>query len=166
MTRFKLKLLHMATFFMLCTTTLAQAESIQKLGFIDTERVWRESKQAQQIIKTLNQEFASRQQQLEQMQQQGMELEAQLENNNNPNEKENILKKLKELDKKFRQEQTKFNADFDIRRNEEFAALQQNANKVIFALAKRDGYDVILKDVVFINSKFDITDHVIREMNK
>ena len=49
--------------------------------------------------------------------------------------------------------------DYNLRRNEEFAALQQNANRVIVDLAKREGYDFILQDVIYVNGRYaDITD--------
>jgi len=36
---------------------------------------------------------------------------------------------------------------------------------VITELAQRDGYDLIIQDVIYVNSKFDITDQVIRALN-
>ena len=56
--------------------------------------------------------------------------------------------------------------EYNLRRNEEFAALQQNADRVMLELIKKEGYDVIFKDVVFIDGKFDITEKVIQEMNR
>ena len=53
--------------------------------------------------------------------------------------------------KKFRKEQAELAEDYNLRRNEEFAALQQNANHVIVDLAKREGYDFILQDVIYVN---------------
>ena len=49
--------------------------------------------------------------------------------------------------------------------HEEFAALQQNANRVIVDLAKREGYDFILQDVIYVNGRYDITDSVIKALN-
>ena len=66
----------------------------------------------------------------------------------------------------LRGEQAKLAEDYDLRRNEEFAALQRNADRVMIDLAKKEGYDLIVHDVIFINAKFDITDKVIREMNR
>ena len=42
------------------STQVAAAEAVQKLGFINTERVYQESKQAQAIQKTLEKEFSKR----------------------------------------------------------------------------------------------------------
>lgn len=58
-----------------------------------------------------------------------------------------------------------FEEDYNLRRNEEFASLQQNANRVIVKIAKQEGYDVILQDVIYVNTQYDVTDSVIKEMN-
>ncbi|MEI2574217.1 OmpH family outer membrane protein, partial [Pseudomonas aeruginosa] len=55
--------------------------------------------------------------------------------------------------------------DYNLRRNEEFASLQQNANRVIVKIAKQEGYDVILQNVIYVNTQYDVTDSVIKEMN-
>ena len=81
-------------------------------------------------------------------------------------DREEGIKKLAEMEQKFRQKQSELAEDYNLRRNEEFAALQQNANRAIVTLAKRDGYDLILQDAIYVNSKFDITDEVLREINK
>ena len=65
----------------------------------------------------------------------------------------------------FRKKQAQFEEDYNLRRNEEFAALQQNANRVIVKIAKQEGYDFILQDVIYVNTQYDITDSVIKEMN-
>ena len=41
------------------STASAWAEAVQKIGFVDTDRVYRESKDAQSINKTLEKEFGS-----------------------------------------------------------------------------------------------------------
>ena len=56
----------------------AAAEAVQKIGFINTERVYLESKQAQRIQTTLEKEFRSRQDALQQLQQEGEKLEKSL----------------------------------------------------------------------------------------
>ncbi|MDO4640482.1 MAG: OmpH family outer membrane protein [Neisseria sp.] len=150
-----------------CFAANALAEGVQKLGFIDTERVYRESKQAQRIQSTLQNEFASRQKKLQKMQQEGEALEKRLAEGKIPAaEREAAMKKLAEMIQEFRLEQAKLTEDYNLRRNEEFAALQQNANRVIVDLAKREGYDLILQEAVYVTGKFDITDQVIKLLNR
>ena len=145
----------------------AFADGLQKLGFIDTERVYRESKQAQNIEKTLQKEFAARQSNLQKLHREGESLEKSLAANKlSETERQEALQKLDALGRQFRTEQAQLAEDFNLRRNEEFAALQQNANEVIVSLAKREGYDLIIQEAVYVNSKFDITNEVIKSLNK
>lgn len=53
-----------------------------KLGYVNAERVYSESRAAKRIELTLQKEFASQQQQLNQLKEQGVKLEQQLASNN------------------------------------------------------------------------------------
>lgn len=142
------------------------AEAVQKIGFINTERVYLESKQAQRIQTTLEKEFRSRQDALQKLQQEGEKLEKSLsEGKLQGKERETAAKRWGELVQQFRKKQAELAEDYNLRRNEEFAALQQNANRIIVDLAKREGYDVILQDVIYVNARYDITDSVIKALN-
>ncbi|MBF0803225.1 MULTISPECIES: OmpH family outer membrane protein [unclassified Neisseria] len=144
----------------------AAAEGVQKLGFINAERLYQESKQAQGIQKTLEKEFSGKHKTLQKIQQEGAALEKKLASDRlTEAEREKTARQLGELVQKFRLQQEKLAEEYNLRRNEEFAALQQNANRVIIDLAKKEGYDLILKDVIYVNSKYDITDRVIKAMN-
>lgn len=148
-----------------CLAAPAAAESVRKLGFIDVDRVYRESKQAQSIQAKLDEEFAPRQKRLEQMQQEAAGLERKAAAAKGK-ARDGLLADLQRRNQTLRGEQAKLAEDYDLRRNEEFAALQRNADRVMIDLAKKEGYDLIVHDVIFINAKFDITDKVIREMNR
>lgn len=148
-----------------CLAAPAAAESVRKLGFIDVDRVYRESKQAQSIQAKLDEEFAPRQKRLEQMQQEAAGLERKAAAAKGK-ARDGLLADLQRRNQTLRSEQAKLAEDYDLRRNEEFAALQRNADHVMIDLAKKEGYDLIVHDVIFINAKFDITDKVIREMNR
>lgn len=142
------------------------AENLQKLGFINTERVYQESRQAQRIQATLEKEFKDKQMSLQKLQKQGELLEKQLQEGKLQGaEREKAVRQLGELVQQFRMQQGKLAEEYNLRRNEEFAALQQSANRVIVDLAKKEGYDLILQDAVYVNSKFDITDSVIKALN-
>nr|WP_253247058.1 OmpH family outer membrane protein [Neisseria dumasiana] len=144
----------------------AVAEGVQKLGFINTERVYQESKQAQRIQKTLEKEFDSRQKALDKIRKEGEAVEKKLASGKlSQSAHEDAVRELGELVQKFRLQQAQLAEEYNLRRNEEFAALQQNANRVIIDLAKKEGYDLILQDVIYVNSKYDITDSVIKALN-
>ena len=144
----------------------AAADGVQKIGFINTERVYQESKQAQSIQTTLEKEFKSRQTALQKLQQEGEVLERKLSGDKlSDSQREAETQKWRNLVQKFRKQQAELAEDYNLRRNEEFAALQQNANRVIVDLAKREGYDFILQDVIYVNGRYDITDSVIKALN-
>lgn len=150
----------------LLAATSAWADGVQKLGFIDTARVYQESKQAQAIQATLDKEFSARQAKLQQTQKEGLTLKTALESGKiPPAERERKARQLLEMDRNFRTQSSLLAEDYNLRRNEEFASLQQNANQAIATLAHKEGYDLILQDVVFVNTKFDITDAVIKLLN-
>ncbi len=145
----------------------ALAEGIQKLGFIDTDRVYRQSTQAQQIQTTLQNEFGSRQQALQQQRDQGVALQARLNSGRlSPEEYRRVEQQLIELDRNLLRQASELAEEYNLRRNEEFAALQHNANRVIEELARRGGYDMILRDAVYVDRQYDMTDAVIRELNR
>lgn len=144
----------------------AWADGVQKLGFIDTARVYQESKQAQAIQKTLDKEFAPRQKKLQNLQQQGLALKDALEKGAvSDAERQAQQQQLMAMDRAYRLEAEQLAEDYNLRRNEEFASLQQNANQAIVTLARQQGYDLILQDVVYVNKQFDITDAVIKSLN-
>lgn len=142
------------------------ADSIQKLGFIDTGRVYQESIQAQSIQKSLEKEFASRQKKLQAMQEEGLSLKTAIESGQiSPAQRDVKIKQMLLMDEKYKEAANQLAEDYNLRRNEEFASLQQNANKVIIDLARKEGYDLIIQDAIFVNSKFDITNKVINALN-
>ncbi len=103
---------------------------------------------------------------MQKLQRQGADLEKKLADNSLQGQaREKLAKQWGDMVQRFRREQAELAEDYNLRRNEEFAALQQNANRVILELAKQEGYDVILQDVIYVNSKYDITDSVIKAMN-
>ena len=82
------------------------AEAVQKIGFINTERVYLESKQAQRIQTTLEKEFRSRQDALQKLQQEGEKLEKSLsEGKLQGKEREAAAKRWGELVQQFRKKQ-------------------------------------------------------------
>ena len=96
------------------------AEAVQKIGFINTERVYLESKQAQRIQTTLEKEFRGRQDALQKLQQEGEKLEKSLtEGKLQGKEREAAAKRWGELVQQFRKKQAELAEDYNLRRNEE-----------------------------------------------
>lgn len=145
----------------------AYAEAVQKIGFVDTERIYRESKDAQAINKRLENEFGAQFMQLRKMEQQGEALQKKLLSQTlSTDEQKRQQRNMAELNKQYLELKTTTDQEYTLRRNEEFASMQMKANQALVELAKAENYDVIVKDVVYVKSEFDITDKLITIMNR
>jgi len=75
-------------------------------------------------------------------------------------------RELASVDREYQAKSRDFREDLNQRRNEEFAAVQERANRVIRQLAEREQFDLILQDVVYVSGKLDITPKVLKELEK
>ena len=73
---------------------------------------------------------------------------------------------MAKINKEYLALKSAVNEEYSLRRNEEFASMQQKANQALIELAKAEKYDVIVKDVVYVRSEFDVTDKLITLMNR
>lgn len=71
-------------------------------------------------------------------------------------------RKLQEAMYEHRLALNRYLEEYNFRRSEEFAALQNRANEVIENLAQQEKYDLIVQEAVFVNLQYDITDRVIQ----
>ena len=74
--------------------------------------------------------------------------------------------KLLETGKQYRIASARLAEEYNLRRNEEFAALQNNANTVIRNIAEKEKYDLIVQEAVFVTQQYDITDRVIKLLDE
>ena len=51
------------------------------------------------------------------------------------------------------------------RANEESQIILQRANRIIQDIAKKQKYDLIIQDAIWVSPKVDITEQVIKELN-
>ena len=73
-------------------------------------------------------------------------------------------RQLVQLTRDFQRIQREYREDFTLRQQEEFVSLQERAQKVIFEIAEKEKFDLILQDVVFFSPRVDITDKVIKAL--
>ncbi|HET9699370.1 MAG TPA: OmpH family outer membrane protein [Burkholderiales bacterium] len=145
----------------------APAAEALKIGFVNTERVLREAAPAQRAQKKLEKEFQPRDQELQKMDKQVKDLQGQLEKEGMTMQESDRRKKerdLGELTREFQRKQREFREDLNLRRNEELAGVLERANKVIRGIAEQDKYDLILQEAVYVGTKIDITDKVLKAL--
>jgi outer membrane protein len=139
-----------------------------KIGFVNTERLFREAAPAKRAQQKLEKEFASRDGDIQKMSKQVRDLQTSLEKDGNTmseGDRRNKERDLANLSRDLTRLQREFREDLNLRRNEELASVQERANKVIQAIAEAEKFDLILQDpVVFASQKIDITDKVVKAL--
>lgn len=143
----------------------AQAADI-KLGYVNTERVYREALPALNAQKKLEKEFAVREAELKRLAARGKELESAVAKSKPGEDRKALERELSSVEREYAAKLRDFRDDLNQRRNEEYAAVQERANRIIRAIADREQFDLILQDVVYINPKYDITTKVLKELEK
>ena len=138
-----------------------------KVGFIDAERINRESLPAERATKKLEKEFAPREQDLRKLEQQRKALQVQLEKDGltmSESDRRNKEQELGRQSREFQRLQREFREDLNLRRNEELSSLFERANKVIKQIAESEKYDLIIQEAVYRSSRIDITDKVLKAL--
>ena len=138
-----------------------------KIGFVNTERVFREAAPAKRAQQVLEREFSARNVELSKVEKQGRDLQQELERENvtmpeaTRREKE---RQLADISRNFQRMQREIREDLNLRRNEELARLQERATRVINQIAEQEKFDLVIQEAVFASSRIDITDRVIRAL--
>lgn len=152
---------------LVATLALAQG-SDYKIGFVNTERLFREAAPAKRAQQKLEKEFAGRDGDIQKLSKQVRDLQAQLEKDGvtmAESERRNKERDLANMSRDLQRLQREFREDLNLRRNDELAAVQERANKVIQQIAIDEKFDLILQDpVVYASTRIDVTDKVIKAL--
>jgi len=140
-----------------------------KIGYVNAVKVIEEAPQGEAALKKLEAEFAPRDKKIVEMQNRLKQLEQDLEKN------ALLLKDTEHRSKEFEiltlkrdlsRATQEFREDYNLRRNEELAALQKIVQKTIAEIAKQENYDLILESAVYAGPKADITDKILKRLGK
>ncbi len=138
-----------------------------KIGFLDAERINRESAPAMRASKELEREFAPRIQELQRQEKQIKDTQASLERDGmtlSESERTKREQELGRLTREFQRAQREYREDLNQRRNEKLADLFQRANRVIQQIAEAEKFDLILQEAVYRSPRIDITDKVLKAL--
>ena len=139
-----------------------------KVGYVNTQRIFRDAPAAQKAAKKLEGEFAKRDQELQRMAKQLQGLQENLEKNSvtmAESERRTKEKEFGELSREFQRRQREFREDLNQRRNEELASVLDQANRTVKQIAESEKYDIILQEAVYASPRIDITDKVIKALS-
>ena len=138
-----------------------------KIGFVNTERLFREAAPAKKAQEKLEKEFAARDAEIQKTTKQVRDLQERLERDGatmSETERRNKERDLANLSRDLQRAQRELREDVNLRRNEEYASVQERADRVIRQIAESEKFDLILQEVVFASQRIDITDRVIKAL--
>ena len=139
-----------------------------KIGFVNAERLFRESAPAKRAQQRLDKEFAGRDADIQKLARQARELQALLEKDGvtlSETDRRNKERDLANLTRDLQRAQREFREDINLRRNEVLADVQDRANKVIQQIAENEKFDLIVQEpVIYASPRIDITDKVIKAL--
>lgn len=141
-----------------------------KIGYVNVVRVIEEAPQGVAALKKLETEFGPRDKELVAMQNRIRSLEDDLDKNGSAMkdaDRRNREREVLTLKRELKRSTQDFREDYNQRRNEELAALQQLVRKVIVEIAKQEKYDLIIHEgALYAGDKVDITEKVLKRLGK
>ena len=141
-----------------------------KIGFVNTIKVIEEAPQGIVALRKLEAEFGPRDKELVQLQNRVRSLTDELQKGDTQlkeSERGVRERELLSLKRELKRSTQEFREDYNQRRNEELAALQQVVREAIIDIARQEKYDLILNEgAVFAGESIDITDKVLKRLGK
>ena len=139
-----------------------------KIGFINTDRIFRDANSAKAAQAKLEQEFSRREKDLNDL---GLQIKAAADKLDkdaptlSESQKTTRQKQIVDQDRDFQRKRREFQEDLSARKNEELQQVLERANKVVKQVAEAEKYDLVLQEVVYINPKHDMTEKVLKALN-
>jgi outer membrane protein len=139
-----------------------------RIGFVNTDRIFREANMAKAAQTKLEAEFSKRERELVA---QGETLRVATEKFEKdaptlPETQRNTRQRtLVEQDRDFQRKRREFQEDLNTRKNEELQGVLERANRIVKQVAEAEKYDVVLQEAVYFNPKHDITERVIKALD-
>ena len=159
---------YLALLLSMATLTLPVQAQEFRIGFVNTDRIFKEANTAKAAQAKLEQEFSKREKEL-------LDLGTVLKNASDKLEREaptlsegqrgTRQKQLVDMDRDFQRKRREFQEDLNSRKNEELQQVLERANKVVKSVAEAEKYDFVLQEAVYVNPKHDITEKVIKALN-
>ena len=141
-----------------------------KIGYVVVEKVLKEAPQTTVSNKKLEKEFKSRTDGLQKKVKGIQKQEKDYKKNSvtmSESERQKAQKKIQNAKIDIQRIERELREDIDIRRREEIGKLQQQINKAIEDLAKKEKYDLILyQGVAYASKGVDITNDLIKALDE
>ncbi len=152
-----------------CALLMASASAVElgRVGFVNADRVMRESAPALRVQKKIEKEFEKRDQELQRVAKQLQTMQDNLEKNSvtmAEADRRARDREFNDLNRDFQRRRREYLEDRNSRQNEEMAGVLDRANKAIRQVAESEKFDLIVQEAVYFNPRIDITDRVIKAL--
>jgi outer membrane protein len=140
-----------------------------RIGFVYTERLMTESKQARNADEKIQAEFSKRQKQVDDVVARFKTAREKFDQDAprlSDVDRTRRTRELLDMEKDLQRMQREFNEDLLQRKNEERAAIAQKAYKLIEQVAEQEHLDVVLQESVWTSTRIDITDRILKLLDK
>lgn len=140
-----------------------------KIGFVSTDRIFKEAAPAIKSQKNLQKEFAGREDEIRRATENAKALQAKLDREGltmADADRQAVEVELGRLSRDLQRLQREFREELNLRKNQEMKIVLEMANKAIFKIAEKENYDLILQEAVYRSPRLDITDKVIEALGK
>ena len=152
----------------LTLTGLSVSAQEFKIGIVNLDRIFREANSAKSAQTKIEQEFGTREKDLNDIASQLKTLSEKFEREAPTlaeSQRATRQKQLVDQDRDFQRKRREFQEDLNARKNEELQQVIERANRVVKSLAEAEKYDLIVQEAVYVNPKHDITDKVLKSLN-
>jgi len=139
-----------------------------KIGYINTQRITTESAIAKAAQVKLEQEFSRRGKEIGDLQASLKTFSEKFERDTptmTESQRGSRQKEFAELNRDFQRKQREYQEDLNGRRNEELQQVLEKATKAVRVVADAEKYDLVIQEVVYSNTKHDITEKVLKILN-
>ena len=140
-----------------------------KIGYVSVERIIRESEPAKAAEARMETEFAQRKKDLQDFAARIKATADKLDKDSpvlTETDRVRRQRELTDMDQDFQRKKRAYSEDISQRQNEEMAKLNERTTKIIKQIAESEKYDAILQDGVYFSPRIDITEKVMKALNK
>ena len=145
---------------------VVQSEDL-KIGFVNTERVFKEAAPAVRSQKKLQEEFSVREVEIKKVDLEAKRIRQKLEKDGlilEETQRRNLEAELGRLSREMQRLQREFQEELNLAKNTEMKVILKIANEVIQQIATSEKFDLILQEAVYRSDRLDITDKVIEAL--
>lgn len=154
---------------LLCVFSIGNAQA-QKIAYVNTEKVVKESPQSATIMKKLEAEFKKRNDELLSKRKKLKVLEDKLTKDKavmSASEVKNIEQDIRRRRRDLNTSSAEFREDLNLRRSEEINKLLRKISEVVNSVGKSEKIDIVLSaGVAYASPAVDISDKVLKQLSQ